>query len=50
MSAVTKFSLHANPKAPKVPEPAIANAALGTEIATINAILAVMRKFGLINT
>lgn len=48
MTAVTKFPVHANPAAPKVPEPPIANAAIGTEIATINAVLAVLRKFGLI--
>lgn len=48
MSAVTRFPVHGKPEAPKVPEPAIPNAAIGTEVATINAILAVLRKFGLI--
>lgn len=45
---LTRFPVHSRPDTPKVPEPAIANAAIGTEIATINAILAVLRKYELI--
>lgn len=45
---LSKFHVHDKPGTPKKPEPAIVNAAIGTEIATINAILAALRNLGLI--
>lgn len=48
MSTVTRFGVHQPADTPKEPLPAIANAAIGTEIATINAVLAALRAYGLI--
>lgn len=46
---LSRFKVHDKPGTPTVPGPPIANAALGTEVATINAILAALRNLGLIN-
>lgn len=45
---LTRFGVHSRSGTPKKPEPAVPNAAIGTEIATINAILARLRALGLI--
>lgn len=45
---LSRFHVHDKSGTPEEPEPGIANAAIGTEVATINAILTALRNLGLI--